>query len=190
MAPTRGRKRSIPSSWKEESSTTAASTRVRERASSERGVPRLPPTKVDRSSWKSRPVSAVVVLFPLVPVMATMGIPSRSRQANSTSPSTGTPARRAATSAGMVGGTPGDSTTRSAEVKSASSCPPSARVSPIPSRGASASATSAAPRRSVTVTRAPSRTASRAAAAPLRARPTTSTFFPASSRGTFSPSEA
>ena len=82
-------------------------------------MPRLPPTKAARSSWKSRPVSAVVVLLPFVPVMATTGTSSRSRQASSTSPTTGTPARRAAAMPGSVSGTPGETTTRSAEVKSA-----------------------------------------------------------------------
>src|SRR5512137_171669 len=184
MAPTRGRKRSTPSSWKEESSTTATSKRVPESSSSQSGVPRLPPTKAARSSWKSRPVSAVVVLLPLVPVMATTGTCSRSRKASSTSPTTGIPARRAAAMPGSVSGTPGDTTTRSAEVKSRSSCPPSASEIASPSSEASVPASSAMVRRSVTVTRAPSRAASRAAAAPLRASPTTSTFFPASSSGT------
>ena len=118
IAATRGRSRSSPSIWKDESSSTTASTFAPERTSSQAGVPRFPPVKVVRSRAKSAPASAVVVLFPFVPVMATMRAPSRKRAASSTSPQTGTPRARAAPSSGIESGTPGDTTTRSARSKS------------------------------------------------------------------------
>ena len=74
MAATRARSRSIPSSWKEESSATTTSAGWPERTCSLSGVPRLPPTKVRRSSEKRAPASDVVVDLPLVPVMATSGV--------------------------------------------------------------------------------------------------------------------
>ena len=55
-------------------------------------------------------MSSVVVVLPLVPVTAmnSLGI---SRQASSTSPSTGSPRSRAAAMTGACAGTPGDLTT-------------------------------------------------------------------------------
>ncbi len=81
----------------------------------------------------------VTVLLPLVPVMAT-SVPFRKRLASSTSLQMGTPARSAASSSGS-GGTPGESTISDAPVKSASSWPPRASVTPAAS---SASAPSTA----------------------------------------------
>ena len=78
------------------------------------GAPMLPPTLTLNPAVSSmRPVNAVVVDLPLVPVMA-MTRPRSQRYASSISPITGTPLRRAARTAGCSGGTPGLSTTRSA----------------------------------------------------------------------------
>ena len=56
------------------------------------GKPMLPPTSTRRPAASSmRPTSVVVVDFPLVPVMATIG-PRSQREASSSSPITGTPA--------------------------------------------------------------------------------------------------
>ena len=60
-----------------------------------------------------RPVSVVVVDFPFVPVIATMR-PRTQREASSSSPITGMPARRADSISGCLDGTPGLSTIRSA----------------------------------------------------------------------------
>src|SRR5512145_2820617 len=136
-----------------------------------------PPVKVARSSAKSAPASAVVVLLPLVPVMATTGTSPRKRQASSTSPQTGTPVRRAAWIGAMESGTPGETTTRSAPEKSPSSWPPSTLRIGSPASAASGSASSASGLRSVTVTFAPSRAQSFAAATPLFASPMTVTFL-------------
>jgi hypothetical protein len=166
------------SSWKEESSATTTSAGWPESTYSQRGVPRLPPTKARRSSEKRAPASAVVVDLPLVPVTATSGVDPMKRAASSTSPQIGTPAARAALSCGVAMGTPGETTTRSAAVKSRSSWPPSMRRSGRTSSASSAGPRAAAGRASVTVTEAPSRTQSRAAARPERARPTTVIFLP------------
>ncbi len=60
----------------------------------------FPPTRTGRpDSSRSAPVSAVVVVFPLVPVIATNSAVIV-RYASSTSPRTGTPRARAPASAG------------------------------------------------------------------------------------------
>ena len=66
------------------------------------------------------PSSSVVVVFPFVPVTATSRFGS-SRQASSSSPSTGRPRSRAATSTGASFGTPGLFTT--VATRSSSSTP-------------------------------------------------------------------
>jgi hypothetical protein len=175
----------MASSWKDDSSRTTTSTSAPESGNSESGVPRFPPTKACRSLWKRVPASAVVVLFPFVPVMATTGTSPRKREASSTSPSTGMPARRAAPISGRESGTPGETTTRSQPVKSLSVWPPRAKETWAFPSAWTTGASSVAVRRSVTVTRAPSRAQRRAAAAPLRARPTTRTFFPVRSMAIF-----
>ena len=76
----------------------------------------LPPTVTVKPAASSiRPVSAVVVDLPFVPVIA-ITRPCSQRDASSISPMTGTPRSRAACTAGCSGGTPGLSTTRSAFV--------------------------------------------------------------------------
>ena len=62
---------------------------------------------------KIAPSSAVVVVFPFVPVTPTKREPGSSRKPSSTSDHTGTPRSRAATSSGIAGGTPGVFTTTS-----------------------------------------------------------------------------
>ena len=64
------------------------------------GAPMLPPTVTLKPAASSiRPVSAVVVDLPFVPVIA-MTRPCSQRDASSTSPITGTPRARAAATAG------------------------------------------------------------------------------------------
>ena len=65
------------------------------------------------ASRKTAPVSSVVVVLPLVPVMPTTGL-ARKRPANSTSLHTGTPRRSASWTAALVSGTPGLLTSRPA----------------------------------------------------------------------------
>ncbi len=138
----------------------------------------LPPTVTLKPAISSiRPVSAVVVDFPFVPVIA-ITRPSSHLEASSTSPITATPRARAAAMTGCSDGTPGLNTTRSALVKVSSLWPPSS--SPTPS-ASSARASATSDRVSDSVTRAPRRTSSSAAAIPLRAAPATVIRFPATS---------
>ena len=68
------------------------------------GVPMLPPTWTAMpDSRRMCPMSAVVVVLPLVPVMP-MVRPLRNGAASSTSPMTRTPRRRASSSGGQIGG--------------------------------------------------------------------------------------
>ncbi len=147
-------------------------------------LPRLPPQKLGRpDAAHSAPVSAVVVDLPLVPVMASTLAPGcRQRNASSISAMTSTPAARAAVISGKVG-TPGDITTRSAEVNDARSWPPSCQATGTPSSWAIRSASLSAGLPSVTITWAPRRAQNRATAMPVWARPTTMTFLPARSTG-------
>ena len=108
----------------------------------------------------------VVVDLPLVPVTARMGHDSCSA-ANANSPTTSTPAATAATTSGIAAGTPGETITLSAPVKSSIRC--------VPYTASVPGTTEASGRRSVHTTRCPCETASFAAATPLRAMPTTST---------------
>ena len=108
-----GRKVSIDSSWKLEISSTTqvsgedCSTKVMA------GVPMFPPTSVLRPPEAMiSPVSVVVVVLPLEPVMATI-FPCRKRAVSSISPMTGMPRRRACCSAATSPGTPGLTTIRS-----------------------------------------------------------------------------
>src|SRR5207248_818539 len=71
------------------------------------GVPMLPPTKTGRGcSASSAPVSAVVVVLPLVPVMAIVSA-SIARHASSSSPMTGTRRARTGESCAPSSGTAG-----------------------------------------------------------------------------------
>ena len=71
------------------------SARAPESTCSQSGVPRFPPVKVGRWRANRAPASAVVVLFPLVPVMPTTGVAPRKRAASSTSRDHRHAARRA-----------------------------------------------------------------------------------------------
>ena len=163
---------SVVSSWKLLTSTTCTVSAVDAATWLASGVPMLPPTSTRMPAASSiRPVSAVVVDFPFVPVMATTR-PRSHRDASSTSPMTGTPAARAAATEGWSTGTPGLTTTRSEPVNRRSGCEPSASETPSAARSAAASS---AGRKSVSVTAAPRSTSRRAAATPLAAPPTTAT---------------
>jgi len=132
----------------------------------------LPPTRTRRPAASSiRPTSVVVVDFPFVPVMATMG-PRSHRVASSSSPMTGTPAALALSSSGRSIGTPGLSTIKLALSNEAASCSPSSSSMPASRSSASCGIDGL---RSVSVTRAPRLASRRAAATPLLAAPTTST---------------
>ena len=99
-AATWGRKASVVSSWKLETSATTHPSAGNRSASAASGRPMFPPTKTGRSdSAKSAPVSAVVVVFPFVPVIATNSAVI-ARYASSISPMTGTPRARHAASTG------------------------------------------------------------------------------------------
>ncbi len=137
------------SSWKLLTSTTWIVSGVDAATWPDSGVPRLPPTGAGTpAASRMRPVSAVVVDFPFVPVMATTR-PRSQRDASSTSPMTGTPAARAADTEGWLAGTPGLSTTRSDPVSRPAGC--DAERERHPERARSAAASSAG-RRSVSVT--------------------------------------
>ena len=92
----------------------------------------LPPTSASRPAcWHIRPMSVVVVDFPLVPVTA-ITRPRSQREASSSSPITGTPAERAARTSGCSRETPGLTTIRSAPSSVSTRCFPSS--TPMPSR--------------------------------------------------------
>ena len=78
------------------------------------------------------PRSAVVVVFPFVPVIAASGA-RLTREAYSTSPMTGIPSSRARSSGAIPIGTPGLMNTRSVFSTSAIASPPSAHVTVSPS---------------------------------------------------------
>src|SRR5262245_29207369 len=142
----------------------------------------LPPTSTGRScARKSSPVSAVVVVLPLVPVIA-MTSASIARQASSSSPTIAIPRARTRESAGIVSGTPGLTTTSSAPSNAASGCPPVHSRPPSRSSARASSDSAARSPASDARTRPPTRRTSRAAATPLFARPTTDTVLPASHR--------
>ncbi len=77
----------------------------------------LPPTITRLPDASSiRPTRVVVVDFPFVPVMATIG-PRSQRDASSSSPMTATPAARAIATSRRFSGTPGLITIRFEDVK-------------------------------------------------------------------------
>ena len=144
-------------------------------------VPILPPSCASIPAEATRwAISAVVVDLPLVPVMATKGAPGawnlRSRQNNSMSPITSTPAFRASATtqcgAGWVSGTPGAST-RLAILLQSASC-----KSAVGIPAALAFATLAALSSNAT-TSAPPASSALALASPEPPRPKIATFFPA-----------
>src|SRR5256885_5836454 len=130
-------------------------------------VPTLPTTACGRpASRQIAPSSATVVVLPLVPVTSNHGRSPSSRQASSSSPSTGTPRSRAAAITGASRGTPGLLTP--APARSSSSSPSAPRRTGKP--GVSISGRPA----STPATSSPRATSARPAASPERASPTTS----------------
>ncbi len=126
-------------------------------------MPTLPATATGSpASRQIAPSSSAVVVLPFVPVTATKRCGS-SRQASSSSPSSGSPRSRAATITAASFGTPGLLTTHA--TRPSSSTPSTPRCASIPS------GTSGRPV-SVPITR-PWRSSTRAAASPERASPTT-----------------
>ena len=95
------------SSWKLESSSTTQCSGVISSSRSRTVSPMFPPTRTGREPWRSTsPVSAVVVVLPLVPVMPTIGA-GHSWKKRSISLETRSPWVRAASSSGSSQGTPG-----------------------------------------------------------------------------------
>src|SRR5262245_4598317 len=181
-AATRGRKDTVVSSWKLETSATTSASAGTSSACSESGVPMFPATSVGRDcAFSNSPVSVVVVVLPLVPVIA-MTSASIAMNPSSSSPITGTPRALAAASAGRVDGTPGLTTTRSAPANASSGCPPAHTRHPLRSSCQTSDWSEAAGAESDARTRPPRLRMSRAAAMPLRARPTTDTVRSPSQR--------
>ena len=149
------------------------------------GVPRLPPQKLGRPVASAMaPHRLVTVDLPLVPVIPTIGA-EMNRLASSISPVMVMPLARALAIAGRLGGTPGDSTIRSAATSDSAEIPPTARLTePAESsdcRFASSFASAASVRSSQAVTCAPRAAQKRATARPLFPSPTTATRRPARS---------
>ncbi len=91
---------SIVSSWKLLASTTCRVSGVDADTCRLSGVPRLPPTvTLNPAAVSIRPASVVVVDFPFVPVIA-ITRPCSQRDASSSSPITGMPRARAASTSG------------------------------------------------------------------------------------------
>jgi len=89
-AATRGWKASVDSSWKLDASQTTRPSGGNPSAWAASGVPILPATSTGRGCPASKaPVSAVVVVLPLVPVIAIVSA-SSARQPSSSSPMIGT----------------------------------------------------------------------------------------------------
>ncbi len=178
---TRGWKVSALSSWKLDTSQTTSPSAGNESACAQSGVPMLPATSTGRGCWASTaPISAVVVVLPLVPVIAVVSA-SIARQPSSSSPMIGTRRARAGASWAPSSGTPGLTTTRSAPTKAeaASPLPPISRT-PRSARPAASRPRAATGFTSVPVTSAPAVRRRRAAATPLLASPTTVTRRPVS----------
>ncbi len=92
----------MSSSWNEDASHTTVASPGTCPTSEDSAVPTLPATATGRpaSRWTC-PIHSVVVVLPLVPVTATNSL-GMSRQASSSSPSTGEPRARAAWTIGRV----------------------------------------------------------------------------------------
>src|SRR5690606_23339008 len=101
------------------------------------------------------------------------------RAASSSSPITSTPDCSTAASTAS-GGTPGETTTRSARDSNSASCSPSCNVAPASTRRAAASGSCSSARVSMPTTWAPRAKHRRAAATPLLPSPTTTTLLPRS----------
>ena len=122
----------------------------------------------------------MVVDFPLVPVIAATG-PAMYRAPSSSSPITGTPAARAATSSGACQDTPGETHHQPGAGEGLRRLSPSSSRTPISASFNASSGSSACGFRSVATTVLPRPARNRAAAIPDRARPTTTTGFPSRS---------
>ena len=168
------------SSWKLDTSHTTRPSAGNASACAESGVPMLPATRTGRGCWASTaPISAVVVVLPLVPVIAIVSA-SIARQPSSSSPMIGTCRARAAASWAPSGGIPGLTTTSSVPAKAAAVSPvPASRRTPRSASAAASRPRAATGFTSVPITSAPAVRRSRAAATPLRASPTTVTRRPA-----------
>ena len=128
--------------------------------------PILPPIRVRLSFRLSiSPMSEVVVVLPLLPVMPIMGAGQRwtNRQISDVM---GTPADSAIFKYGDDRGTAGLATIKSAFRKSVSSCPPSLKAMGNPFRARTEAVRSFFDRKSVTVTTAPSCARKRTAPTP------------------------
>src|ERR1700678_1124902 len=123
------------------------------------------------------PVSVVVVVLPLEPVMARM-LPLRNCAASSSSPMTVNPKALTWTSSGVSSGTPGLTTIRSWRRKVSRPWPPDSTMMPCSRRAGISLAKAAAERMSETVTCAPCWRRNRAADRPDLPNPTTRTFLP------------
>ena len=161
--PTSGAKASLSSAWKLETSQTTVVSGSTSPTSADSGVPTLPATATgSRAARQIAPSSSTVVVLPFVPVTATKRFGS-SRQASSSSPSTGTPRARAAWISGASWGTPGLFTTS-----------PARSSKPTPSLSSSASRSSGSSGRPESqASTSPCARSIRAAAIPERASPTT-----------------
>src|SRR5580692_9626020 len=126
------------------------------------------------------PTSAVVVVLPLEPVIASV-LPFRNRAANSSSRITGNPKLFPCASSGVFNGTPGLTTLRSCLRKVSRPWPPVSTMMPSSSSAGMSLASASALRTSETVTCAPRLRRNNAAARPDLPSPTTRTFFPFSS---------
>ncbi len=122
-------------------------------------------------------VSSVVVVFPLVPVIATTG-QRHSLKPSSISPITGIFLARTFCTSGTAGSIPGLSTQTSYVVGSVSAAAPSRTFTPCASRLAAFSRWRGPSELSHTVTVAPSSVSKIAAASPLSPRPSTTAVFP------------
>ena len=140
----------------------------------------LPPAKT-RSPAASRTAATrrVVVVFPLVPVMATMGVRLK-RAASSISLNTSIPRPTASTSSGLSGGTPGLGTTASTPSSQAVRSGPKWQAAGTGNRDSSSLARDiwSSARASTPTTRAPRAVRNRAAARPVRASPSTRILLP------------
>ncbi len=134
----------------------------------------LPATIVRRPLARSMPsTSTVTVVFPSVPVTATIGRVDQ-RAASSNSLHTGVPAARAAWMAGCPSGTPGLGTTTPVAATSGSTAASSSTVTPRRASVAAASRLAGEGRSSTAVTSHPRWARRRAAASPATPSPTTS----------------
>jgi hypothetical protein len=164
-----GAKAVVSSSWKDEASQTIVAAGSAEPTSDATAVPTLPATATgspaSRCTW---PIHSVVVVFPFVPVTAISSLES-SRQAISSSPTTASPAARAAATTGASCGTPGLLT--SVRARGTSWSPGSSRSTSTPA-ATSLPTPSGAPV-STPITSSPRARSASAAATPERASPAT-----------------